>query len=251
MANPQILEAHGVKMYFAGVRALDSVEFRLETGEILGLIGPNGAGKSTLVNVLTGYEKPTAGSVLLGGLDITRLSPHRLARMGVVRTFQSVRLFEGLSILENVVLGGIGVGIGRQRAREDAFSLLARIGISPSSAELSAGGIPHGTARLLGILRALAARPRFLLLDEPAAGLNEGESDELMTTLSAIPEEFDCGVMVIEHDMRVIMGVCQRIHVLDGGKTLCVGRPGEVKESPAVRAAYLGTRLERAGRVEH
>jgi branched-chain amino acid transport system ATP-binding protein len=241
-----LLEARGLKVHFGGIRAVDGVDLALRKGEILGLIGPNGAGKTTLVNALSGFQKPTAGTVLLDGADVTGWSPHRLARRGLSRTFQSVRLFPDLTVLENVELGGVGVGMRRPAARRWARDLLERLRLD-DKAQLWATGLPHGLERRLGIVRALAAKPTFLLLDEPAAGLNEQESDELVASLSLIRDDFSCGLMVIEHDMRVIMRLCERIQVLDYGKTISIGAPAEVRSDPAVLTAYLGRRAVDAG----
>ncbi|HKP18624.1 MAG TPA: ABC transporter ATP-binding protein [Gaiellaceae bacterium] len=236
-----LLEARQLKVHFGGVRAVDGVDLSLRKGEILGLIGPNGAGKTTLVNALSGFQKPTAGAVVLGGEDVTGWRPHRLARLGLTRTFQSVRLFPDLTVLENVELGGVAVGMRRAAARRWALDLLARLKLD-DKAHLYGAGLPHGLERRIGIVRALAAKPSFLLLDEPAAGLNEQESDELVSSLGLIRNDFECALMVIEHDMRVIMRLCERIQVLDYGKTLSVGTPAEVRTDPAVLTAYLGRR---------
>ena len=236
-----MLEARELTVRFGGVRAVDGVDFELRKGEILGLIGPNGAGKTTLVNALSGFQKPNSGTVLLNGEDVTGWRPHRLARRGLTRTFQSVRLFPGLTVLENVELGGVGVGMRRPAARRAANELLDRLGLA-DKAESLATGLPHGLERRLGIVRALAAKPTFLLLDEPAAGLNEAESDELVDALTLIRDDFSCALVVIEHDMRVIMRLCERIQVLDYGKTISIGTPVEVRADPAVLTAYLGRR---------
>ena len=242
----QLLEARGLKVHFGGVHAVDGVDLVLTKGEILGLIGPNGAGKTTLVNALSGFQKPTAGTVLMNGRDVTGLSPHRLARRGLARTFQSVRLFPSLTVLENVELGGVGVGMRRPAARKWARELLERLKLDDKTS-LYATGLPHGLERRLGIVRALAAKPTFLMLDEPAAGLNEQESDELVSSLMLIRDDFSCALMVIEHDMRVIMRLCERIQVLDYGKTISIGTPAEVRNDPAVLTAYLGRRPVDAG----
>jgi branched-chain amino acid transport system ATP-binding protein len=241
-----LLEARDLRVHFGGVHAVDGVDLDLRRGEILGLIGPNGAGKTTLVNALSGFQKPTGGRVRLNGTDVTGWSPHRLARRGLTRTFQSVRLFPGLTVLENVELGGVGVGLRRPTARRAARELLGRLGFADRADQL-ATGLPHGLERRLGIVRALAARPSFLLLDEPAAGLNERESDELVQTLTLIRDDFSCALVVIEHDMRVIMRLCERIQVLDYGKTISLGTPAEVRRDPAVLTAYLGRRAVDAG----
>jgi branched-chain amino acid transport system ATP-binding protein len=241
-----LLQARELRVHFGGVRAVDGVDLELRKGEILGLIGPNGAGKTTLVNALSGFEKPTSGSVFLSGEDVTGWHPHRLARRGLTRTFQSVRLFPGLTVLENVELGGVGVGMRRSAARSAARELLDRLGLA-DKADSFATGLPHGLERRLGMLRALAAKPSFLLLDEPAAGLNERESDELVQALTLIRDDFSCALVVIEHDMRVIMRLCERIQVLDHGKTISLGTPVEVRMDPAVLNAYLGRRPVDAG----
>jgi ABC-type branched-subunit amino acid transport system ATPase component len=237
----ELLEARGLKVHFGGVHAVDGVDLVLRRGEILGLIGPNGAGKTTLVNALSGYQKVAAGTVSLDDTDVTGWSPHRLARLGLARTFQSVRLFPDLTVLENVELGGVGVGMRRPAARRWARELLERLKLD-DKAHLYGTGLPHGLERRLGIVRALAAKPAFLLLDEPAAGLNERESDELVASLTLIRDDFSCALMVIEHDMRVIMRLCERIQVLDYGKTISIGTPAEVRNDPAVLTAYLGRR---------
>ncbi len=241
-----LLEARQLKVHFGGVRAVDGVDLALRKGEILGLIGPNGAGKTTLVNALSGFQKPTAGSVVMNGNEVTGWSPHRLARLGLTRTFQSVRLFPDLTVLENVELGGVAVGMWRPAARRWAQDLLERLQLG-DKAHLYGKGLPHGLERRLGIVRALAAKPSFLLLDEPAAGLNEQESDELVGSLTLVRDDFACALMVIEHDMRVIMRLCERIQVLDYGKTISIGSPAEVRSDPAVLTAYLGRRAVDAG----
>ncbi len=235
------LECRELKVYFGGVKAVDGVDLVLTEGEILGLIGPNGAGKTTLVNALSGFQRLTSGSVFLNGVDATGWNPHRLARWGLGRTFQNVRLFANLTVLENVELGGVGVGMGRRAARRWAWELLERMGLADKS-DVLAAGLPHGLERRLGVVRALAAKPTFLLLDEPAAGLNEQESDELVSALGLIRDDFGCGLVAIEHDMRVIMRLCERIQVLDYGKTITIGTPAEVRSNPRVLTAYLGKR---------
>jgi len=238
------LQARDVKVHFAGVKAVDGVDLDLAKGEILGLIGPNGAGKTTMVNALTGFAALTAGSVRLAGRDVTGSGAHRLARGGLLRTFQNVRLFPKLTVLENIEVGGCGVGVSRKAARRRAAELLEDFGLAHRGASL-ASGLPHGEERRIGILRALASDPDVLLLDEPAAGLNEAESDDLVATLRRARETFGCGLMVIEHDMRVIMNLCERIQVLDYGRTLSVGTPEEIRSDDAVLTAYLGHHKER------
>lgn len=238
-ADPH-LEVTGLCVQFEGVKAVDLVDVKLQKGELFGLIGPNGAGKTTLVNALTGFQRPTAGTIRLAGEDITRWSPERRARRGLVRTFQAVRLFSGLTVHENVTVVAAATGMNGRAASRFAASLLADAGLASLGA-LRARGIPAGFERRLGIVRALAARPDFLLLDEPAAGLNEAESDELVTSLAGVRDRFGCALLVIEHDMRVIMRLCERIQVLDYGKTISIGTPDQVQRDPAVIKAYLGT----------
>jgi branched-chain amino acid transport system ATP-binding protein len=234
------LEASGVKVHFEGVRAVDGVDLRLERTEILGLIGPNGAGKTTLVNALSGFQRPTAGTVTVGGADVTGWPAHRLARRGLSRTFQNIRLFPFLTVYENVEAGALSTGIRRREAIRLTNELLERF-LLDDKREYDASALSYGDEGRLGIARVLATRPRFLLLDEPAAGLNEVESEELARTLREIHETFQCGLMVIEHDMQVIMSLCDRIQVLDYGKTIAVGTPAEIRRDPVVLAAYLGT----------
>lgn len=234
------LEVRGLSVHFEGVKAVDLVDLDLAAGEILGLIGPNGAGKTTLVNALTGFQRPTSGTVHLDGVEITRWAPEQRARRGLVRTFQAVRLFSGLTVLENVAVVATATGLSGRQGRRLAYELLEQADLS-AFAHLRARGIPAGFERRLGIVRALAARPTFLLLDEPAAGLNESESDDLVASLQAVRERTGCGLLVIEHDMRVIMKLCERIQVIDYGKTIAIGTPDEIQRNPDVITAYLGT----------
>ena len=234
-----VLGAREVRVHIRGVRAVDGVDLTLRQGEILGLIGPNGAGKTTLVNLLAGFQRATSGRVVLSGEDITTWEPSEIARAGVVRTFQNVRLFAGLTVFENVEAAAVSAGLSRRRARALSWAILERLRLA-HRAGLLAAGLPHGEARLLAIARALAARPIFLLLDEPAAGLDEGESDALVGALAGIRDAFGVGLLVIEHDMRLIMQLCERIQVLDYGKTIALGTPAQVGSDPAVLTAYLG-----------
>jgi branched-chain amino acid transport system ATP-binding protein len=242
-ANGERLEAKDVRVHFDGVKAIDEVDLVVNRGELFGLIGPNGAGKTTLVNVLSGFQQPTSGRIFLSGNDVTKLPPHKRSARGLVRTFQGVRLFHRLTVFENVEVGALGAGAGRQEARSLAQDLLERVQLADKADDL-ATSLAHGQERRLGIARALAMRPRFLLLDEPAAGLNEAESDELLRSLVGFRDEFSLGVLIIEHDMRMIMRLCERIQVLDHGKTIAIGTPAEVRANQAVIEAYLGVGRE-------
>jgi branched-chain amino acid transport system permease protein len=234
------LRAEGISLAFSGLQVLRGLELELHPGEALGLIGPNGAGKTTLVNVLSGFQSPDSGSVLLDGAEVTGSSPERLARAGLGRTFQAALPFAGLTVVESVAVGAMGVGIGRRRAVEIAADVLGRLRLG-DQAQSPAGLQPPGNQRLLGIARALATGPRYLLLDEPAAGLNDEECGELVAILRGVIEDFGCAILLIEHDMNVVMDLCSRVQVLDDGETVAVGSPEEVQADPAVVEAYLGT----------
>ena len=233
------LVARGVRVRFGGVLAIDDVDLTLEQNTIHGLIGPNGAGKTTLVNLLSGFQPPVAGTVHLGDVEITRWSPHRRARKGLVRTFQGARVFSSLTVRENVEAAGLGLKLSARIARSQAYEVLALLRLL-DQANVAAGALPYGAERRVAIARALVGRPRFVLLDEPAAGLNEGESDELVRSLVELHGELGFGLLIIEHDMNVIMRLCQRIQVLDYGKTLALGTPAEVRANKDVVRAYLG-----------
>ena len=219
------------------MQALDGVTLELHRHEVVGLIGPNGAGKSTLVNVLTGFDTPTSGRIELGERDVTGWSPHRRARAGIGRTFQHSRSFRGLTVRENIEVAALGTGARPAAARARAGELIARLGLD---GDASAGQLAHGHERLLGVARAVAASPSFVLLDEPGAGVPEAEVGELVDIVRAVREDFDAGVLLIDHNMALVMEVCDRIHVLDQGRTLAEGTPAEIRANLDVTSAYLG-----------
>jgi branched-chain amino acid transport system ATP-binding protein len=235
------LVAEGIRVDFEGVRAVDGVDLTLEQGEIVGLIGPNGAGKTTFMNAVSGFVPLTAGAVAVDGLDVTGWTPQRLVSKGLVRTFQDVATFPGLSVFENVELGALGAGLSRRKARQKAWELLEDLGLR-HRARVPASALPHGDERRVGIARAVAVGPMFLLLDEPAAGLDDAESLALTETIARLREELGCGVLLVEHDMRIIFRVCERIQVLDYGKSIAVGAPEQVRTDKRVIAAYLGAK---------
>jgi branched-chain amino acid transport system ATP-binding protein len=233
------LRATGVSRHFEGVRALREVSLELHRHEVVGLIGPNGAGKTTLVNVLTGFDFPTTGSVELAGQDVTGWTPHRRGRAGLARTFQHSRSFAGLSVRENVEVAALGSGTRPREARRRADRLLGLVGLERREHQ-PAGSLAHGDERKLGVARALATEPRFLLLDEPAAGLPEAEVPDFAVVVRSVRDEHEAGVLLIDHNMALVMEVCNRIHVLDQGRTLAEGTPAEVRGNLDVTAAYLG-----------
>ena len=234
------LVADDVTVTFTGVKALDGVTFRCTPGEIVGLIGPNGSGKTTMLNTLSGFLEPASGSVRFCGAETRGWSPQKHARRGLARTFQGVRPFAQLTVRENIEVGAVGVGASRREARERASELLEELHLT-DLATTWAGILPAGSQRRLGIARALAADPAFLLLDEPAAGLYEAETDAVIDFIGRIRDTRKIGVTLVEHDMRVVMRLCERVHVLDNGVTLAEGSPAEIRTNERVLEAYLGT----------
>jgi branched-chain amino acid transport system ATP-binding protein len=235
------LVAKGIRVHFEGVRAVDGVDVTLQRGQIMGLIGPNGAGKTTFMNAVSSFVPLTSGTVVVDGVDLTGAPPHRLVAGGLVRTFQDVATFPGLSVFENVELGALGAGLSRRQARARAWELIDSLGLR-ARARLPASALPHGDERRVGIARAVAVGPKFLLLDEPAAGLDDAESLALTEAIAQIRDDLGCGVLLVEHDMRIIFRVCERIQVLDYGKSIAVGTPDEIRTNTQVIAAYLGAK---------
>ena len=228
-------------IHFDGVKAVDGVSIEVRSGQVLGLIGPNGSGKTSTLNLLSGMLRATSGRIWLDDEDLTRRSMRQRARRGVVRTFQSGRVFGRLTVRENVEAAALGGGLRRGPARELTEEILVELGLE-GVAEDRAEQLTAGRVRTTAIARALAARPRFLLLDEPAAGQNESEAVELITAIRGFAQRRECGVLLVEHDMSVVMGTCDRLHVLDSGRTVIEGDPSVVRSDPQVIEIYFGKR---------
>ena len=238
------LEVDGVTMRFGGLVALDNISFSVPPRQVTGLIGPNGAGKTTLINIICGQTKPTSGRIVIGGTEMTGEAPHRVAVAGLGRTFQNIRLFDRMTALENVTVAALSKGHDAATARRIALAELARLGLAERAEEL-AGSFAYGDRRRLEIARALALEPKFLLLDEPAAGMNPAETDALIRVLEAIRAEHEIGLLVVEHDMRLIMRLSDRMVVLNKGQKIAEGTPQEIRSNPAVIEAYIGTKRAR------
>ena len=255
MTTPEsILRIENLTMRFGGLTAVGNLSFDVPQGKIVGLIGPNGAGKTTVFNMVTGFYHPTEGRIFFGGQDITALQPHMVCRSGISRTFQNIRLFSNETVLENVMIGChvrrkskwwmAPLGLPSFRAEEESIrrksmDLLESVGLETFADDPSAS-LSYGAQRRLEIARALATDPKFLLLDEPAAGMNPQESRELMAFIRNIQKRFDLTILLIEHDMKVVMGVCEYIWVLDYGMKIAEGTPDAIQSDQKVIVAYLG-----------
>ena len=232
-----------ISKHFFALKALDDVSLEFHQGEILGLIGPNGSGKSTLINVVTGILPATAGRVIIDGSDASGWPSHRIARAGVGRSFQRVRLFGTMTVLENVLVAALSAGFDRGQALKRAERALDAMGVAGRANE-PAKTLAYGHQRMVEVARALAMGPRYLFLDEPAAGLNEEESTALLSRLGPIPVSENLGMLIVDHDMRLIMRLCHRLHVLNYGRTIAAGTPKYVRRVPEVIEAYLGSSAE-------
>jgi branched-chain amino acid transport system ATP-binding protein len=256
--NAVLLDARNVTIRFGGLTAVSSFNLKIVPHELLGLIGPNGAGKTTVFNLLTGVYHPTEGEIFVGGVATTEFKPYQITALGLARTFQNIRLFKELTVLENTKIGGhihytysaTSAVLHTNRFQEaerladiEAMKLLEIFGLEKRAHDY-AKNLPYGDQRRLEIARALAAKPKLLLLDEPAAGLNDRETQDLMHTIHDVRDRFDIAILLIEHNMELVMGICERILVLNFGKTIAHGTPEEIRANPVVIEAYLGEPAE-------
>lgn len=255
-----ILETHHLGIDFGGLTAVDDFSLTVGRTEIAGLIGPNGAGKTTVFNLLTNVYQPTRGTIMLDGRSTEHKTVAQVSRMGIARTFQNIRLFSNMSVIDNVRVGlhnsthqslfsalthMFGYRKSESRSKDEAMELLSFFNME-QLAEVEAGSLPYGAQRRLEIARALATRPGIILLDEPAAGMNPSETWELMENIRRIRDKFQIAVMLIEHDMNLVMNICEGICVLDHGKVIAKGTPDEIKSNPTVIEAYLGKKKKEA-----
>jgi len=256
----KLLELSGVERHFGGLKVLQGVNLAIPQGGVFGLIGPNGAGKTTVFNLITGLQQPDGGAIRFDGRDLSGLKPHQITRLGLARTFQNIRIFKGMSLLENVMVGqhshlrygalglllaSAGFRSQELRARERARELLSWVGLE-SQADEVADKLSYGDQRKLELARALATEPRLLLLDEPVAGMNSAEKDEIMGVIRAIAAR-GFTVFMIEHDMKFVMGLCEQIAVLNFGQIIALGNPDQIRSNPQVIEAYLGRDDDDAG----